>query len=92
MHGLAGMGATVVMVCRNPSQGQAALDEIKAQTGNPAIDLLLGDLASQQSIHQLAAEFKRRYSHLHVLVNNAAVNLTDRTLSVDAATAVADQR
>jgi len=47
------------------------------------VDLFLADLASQQSIHQLASAFKRKYSQLHVLVNNAAVNLSERSLTVD---------
>ncbi len=77
--GLAQLGATVVMVCRDRARGEAAQSEIKAKSGNDAIDLLLADLASQQSIRQLAEDFKQRYSQLHVLINNAGVyNLTRR--------------
>ncbi len=75
--GLAQLGATVVMVCRDRAKGEAAQSEIKAKSGNQAVDLLLADLSSQQSIRQLAQDFKQRYSQLHVLINNAGVfNLT----------------
>src|SRR5207302_1081322 len=69
--GLAQMGATVVLVSRDRSRGEEAQNEIKAKSGNDAIDLLLADLSSQQSIRQLVADFKQRYTRLHVLINNA---------------------
>jgi len=49
--GLARMGATVVMVCRDRTRGEEAQREIKTQSGNDAVDLLLADLSSQQSIY-----------------------------------------
>jgi NAD(P)-dependent dehydrogenase (short-subunit alcohol dehydrogenase family) len=75
--GLAQMGASVVMVCRDRARSEAAQSEIKAKSGNNAVDLLIADLSSQQSIRELAEQFKQRYSQLHVLINNAGVfNLT----------------
>jgi NAD(P)-dependent dehydrogenase (short-subunit alcohol dehydrogenase family) len=77
--GLAQMGATVVMVCRNQIKGEEAQNEIKEQSGNDAIDLMLADLSSQESIRQLAENFQQHYQQLHVLINNAGVvNLTRR--------------
>lgn len=81
--GLANMGATVVLVCRDKSRGEAAQAEIKAQSGNESVDLRLSDLASQSSIRQLAAEVKARYPHLQVLINNAGVMPSHRTLTAD---------
>lgn len=81
--GLAKMGATVVMVCRNRSRGEAALAEIKAESGNQAVDLILADLSSQASIRQLAGDFRARYQQLHVLVNNAGVFLSKRSVTAD---------
>jgi NAD(P)-dependent dehydrogenase (short-subunit alcohol dehydrogenase family) len=69
--GLANMGATVVMVCRDQAKGEEAQDEIKEQSGNDTIDLLLADLSSQASVHQLAENIQQRYQHIHVLINNA---------------------
>jgi NAD(P)-dependent dehydrogenase (short-subunit alcohol dehydrogenase family) len=80
--GLAQMGATVVMVSRNKVKGEEAQNEIKEKSGNDAIDLMLADLSSQESIRQLAENFQQHYEQLHVLINNAGVvNLTRRETS-----------
>jgi NAD(P)-dependent dehydrogenase (short-subunit alcohol dehydrogenase family) len=81
--GLAQLGATVVMVCRHRAKGEAAQNEIRAKSGNNAVDLLLADLSSQQSIRQLVEVFKQRYSQLHVLINNAGVFNMTRHETVD---------
>jgi NAD(P)-dependent dehydrogenase (short-subunit alcohol dehydrogenase family) len=81
--GLAQMGATVIMVCRDRGRGEAAQNEIKAKSGNGSVDLLLADLSSQQSIQQLADNFKQRYSQLHVLINNAGIVSLKRRETVD---------
>ncbi len=81
--GLARLGATVVLACRDKSKGEAAQAEIKAQSGNDAVDLLLVDLASHASIRQFAAEVLARYPQLHVLVNNAGISPHKRVLTVD---------
>ena len=77
--GLAQMGATIVMVCRNQIKGEEAQNEIKEKSGNDAVDLMLADLSSQASIRQLAENFQQHYQQLHVLINNAGgVNLNRR--------------
>jgi NAD(P)-dependent dehydrogenase (short-subunit alcohol dehydrogenase family) len=81
--GLARLGATVVMVCRDRSRGEAAMAEIKTVTGNPNVDLLLADLSSQAEVRRLAEEFKAHYPQLHVLINNAGVALIRRSVTVD---------
>ena len=80
---LAKLGATVVIVCRNPDLGQAAVREIRAASGNQAVDMMLADLSSQAAIRQLAADFKARYSQLHVLINNAGIAPVRRSITVD---------
>ncbi len=80
---LARQGATVVMVCRDPDKGKQAQQEITRLTGNAVVDLLIADLSSQQAIRQAAQEFQQRYSHLHVLVNNAGAHIAVRRLSAD---------
>src|SRR5215472_2725582 len=81
--GLAQMGATVVMVCRDRARGEAAQSEIKTKSGNNGVDLLLADLSSQQSIRQLVENFRQRYTQLHVLINNAGVYMLRRRTTVD---------
>jgi NAD(P)-dependent dehydrogenase (short-subunit alcohol dehydrogenase family) len=81
--GLAQMGATVIMVARDRARGEAVQSELKAQSGNNAIDLLLADLSSQQSIRELARQVQQRYTHLHVLINNAGTFSLFRHETVD---------
>jgi len=80
---LAQMGATVVMVCRDRARGEEARSEITTKSRNNAVDLLQADLSSQQSIRQLVEHFKQRYTHLHVLINNAGAAFTGRRETVD---------
>ncbi|HEX6552211.1 MAG TPA: SDR family oxidoreductase [Ktedonobacteraceae bacterium] len=81
--GLAQMGATVVMVGRDREKGEAVQREIKTKSGNEAVDLLLADLSSQESIRQLAEDFLQRYTKLHVLINNAGLLSLKRRETVD---------
>ena len=78
---LVGMGAQVVKVCRDRARGEAARDEIKSQSKNESVDLMLADLSLLASVRSLAAEFGAKYSKLDVLINNAAVVLSSRTVT-----------
>jgi NAD(P)-dependent dehydrogenase (short-subunit alcohol dehydrogenase family) len=69
--GLAAQGATVLMVSRDRAHGEAAQQEIQAQSDAATVDLLLADLSSQAAIRELAATMQQRYGQLHVLINNA---------------------
>jgi NAD(P)-dependent dehydrogenase (short-subunit alcohol dehydrogenase family) len=80
---LARMGATVVIVGRNAQKTSQVVQEIRAASGNKNVDSLLADLSSQQEVRRLADEFKSKYSHLHVLINNAGAVFMQRQLSVD---------
>ena len=82
--GLANLGATVVMVCRSRELGEAALTEIRQKSGNDTVSLLLADLASQDSIRDLAENFKAQHGALHVLINNAGIIARQRLVTVDA--------
>jgi NAD(P)-dependent dehydrogenase (short-subunit alcohol dehydrogenase family) len=80
---LAELGYRVVLVCRDPSRGAAAVQRIKAGGGDPAVEFLQADLSSQQQVRLVAGEFVARYARLEVLVNNAGVFLTRREESDD---------
>ncbi len=80
---LAQMGATVVIVARDPQRGEAARAAIATTTGNPRVELLQADFASPPSIHAMATSFAARYDRLDVLVNNAGVYLTGRETTAD---------
>jgi len=83
--GLAKMGATVVMVCRDQSRGEAARDEIVGLSGSKKanVDLMLADLASLDSVRELANGFLQKYERLHVLINNAGLILSKRSVTKD---------
>ncbi len=80
---LAQQGATVIIVGRNPEKGATTVSQIKQQTGTSKVEFILADLSSQQAIHQLVEQFKRRYQRLDVLVNNAGASFRKRQNSVD---------
>jgi retinol dehydrogenase 12 len=80
---LARLGPKLVLVARDARRGAAFVDELKAQSGNQNIELLVGDLAVQADIRRIAAEFLARHDRLHVLLNNAGAMFTSRQLSKD---------
>lgn len=81
--GLAKQGATVILVARDKSKGDATVADIRTQTGNEKLDLFLADLSSQAEIRRLAAELTAKYPKLNVLVNNAGGVFMERKLTVD---------
>jgi NAD(P)-dependent dehydrogenase (short-subunit alcohol dehydrogenase family) len=81
--GLAGLGASLVLVCRDRGRGEAALAEIRERTGNTDLTLMLADLSSQAQIRRLAREFLATDRPLHVLLNNAGVMMLRREETTD---------
>lgn len=81
--GLAKLGARVVVTGRNRQRGEEAIREIKQASHNPDVDLLIADMASQQSIHNLADEVLACYDHVDVLVNNVGMVVGKRQETVD---------
>ena len=84
VEGLARLGASVIMVCRNRTAGEQARQEIMATTGNTEIELLVADLSVQAEVRALAQEVRARHPQLHVLVSNAGVYHQQRVTTVDA--------
>src|SRR2546425_1334641 len=80
---LAKMGANVVMVSRNKQKGEAAKSEIIRESQNNSVDLLVADLSSLESVRRLATEFQKKYSKLHVLINNAGLFNRRRNVTTD---------
>jgi NAD(P)-dependent dehydrogenase (short-subunit alcohol dehydrogenase family) len=80
---LASRGATVYVVGRNAARGRAAVEAIRAATGNEAVAFLAADLSVQAQVHALADTFLARHDRLHVLVNNAGAMYALRQESAD---------
>ncbi|XP_014798322.1 PREDICTED: retinol dehydrogenase 12 [Calidris pugnax] len=71
---LARRNARTILACRNREQGQAAVEEIRAATGNPAVLLRLVDTSSLASVRAFAQAVLREEKRLDVLVNNAGLS------------------
>jgi retinol dehydrogenase 12 len=79
---LARLGATMILVARDPDRGSAALAQVgQAATGAPP-QLELADLASQQQVRDLAGRLAER-PVIDVLINNAGLVVGDRTITAD---------
>ena len=75
---LAREGAKVIILCRNKERGEIALENIKKESGNDNVEMMLCDLGSIKSIYAFAEEFKEKHKKLNVLVNNAGVIVPGR--------------
>jgi NAD(P)-dependent dehydrogenase (short-subunit alcohol dehydrogenase family) len=85
--GLAKMKANVIVVGRDKTRCEAALEEIRkdasTNTDKNQISYYVADLSSQASIHSLAKDFLDSHECLDILVNNAGVFLPRRRTTVD---------
>ncbi|CAE6370364.1 unnamed protein product [Rhizoctonia solani] len=71
---LAGMGAHVILACRNELRGAEARDKIIQLTGNPRVDLEILDCASFESVRAFLDRWESRsVKTVDILVNNAGV-------------------
>ncbi len=80
---LAGKGATVLCANRDRDRGAAALERIRAASGNDAVFNLVADLSIQAQVRALADEVLEGWDRLDVLVNNAGGVFRERTLTPD---------
>ena len=80
---LAAMGAQVTLVSRNPHKLAAVAEQIRTQTKNGAIETIAADLSVKTGAQTTAHEFKKRHTHLDVLVNNAGAIFFNRQVSKD---------
>jgi NAD(P)-dependent dehydrogenase (short-subunit alcohol dehydrogenase family) len=80
---LAGMGAAVVLVSRNPQKLAATAGRIRQQTGNPDVEWIAADLGVMANVVEAADEFKARHDRLHIVVNNAGAIYMTRQVTAD---------
>src|SRR6266702_4105859 len=81
--GLARLGGTLVLACRNAERGEAAREEITRATGNDRMSVMIVDMANQAAIRSFAEEFRRTHDRLDALVNNAGVFRRHRHVTLD---------
>ncbi len=77
------MGANTVLLCRNKEKGENAVQEIKKESPDTSVDLMICDLTSIKSIQNFIKEFKGKHSKLDILYNNAAAMKQKRTVTED---------
>ncbi|MFC2027733.1 SDR family NAD(P)-dependent oxidoreductase [Chloroflexota bacterium] len=80
---VAAMGTNTILLCRNKEKGENAVLEIRKETPDASIDLMICDLSSMKSIQHFIEDFKGKYSKLDILYNNAAVMKRKRTVTED---------
>jgi NAD(P)-dependent dehydrogenase (short-subunit alcohol dehydrogenase family) len=77
------MGANTILLCRNSEKGENAVHELKKETPDVSVELMICDLSSMKSIRSFIKEVKGKYSALDILYNNAAVMKQKRTVTED---------
>jgi NAD(P)-dependent dehydrogenase (short-subunit alcohol dehydrogenase family) len=86
VEGLAKLGATVVIACRDVDKGKAALRamaQVAANADGQELHVMPLDLASLKSVRAFALAFTAKFSRLDVLVANAGVMTQKRQLTAD---------
>ena len=81
--GLAGLGARVGITGRDRARGEAAAADVRAASGNPAVDVFTADLSAQAEVRRLVGEVLDAYPRLDVLVNNVGGFWAHRHETVD---------
>ncbi|MCW5965008.1 MAG: SDR family oxidoreductase [Bryobacterales bacterium] len=79
---LGSAGAAVVLTSRNVEQLTETATQVNAAGGQAVVQA--ADLTVEQDVHALGAAIRERFGSMHILINNAGVNLrkpvTDFTL------------
>src|SRR5580704_5313692 len=73
VRALASAGARVVMPVRSREKGEKAAADLRASTGNKAIETAAMDLEDFDSVRAFAKSFIASGSPLHILINNAGI-------------------
>ena len=78
---LAGLGARVAMVSRNPEKAISVKNRIAAATGNPAIALYQADMGILSQVKKVARELMEKEQQIHILINNAGALYPSRSVT-----------
>lgn len=76
---LAKRGARVILACRSKQRGEAALADVKRESGSNQVVFMQLDLGSLKSVHNFAETFLKSEARLDILINNAGIFLPGRT-------------
>ncbi|MHB8585027.1 MAG: SDR family oxidoreductase [Thermoplasmatota archaeon] len=82
-RGLAEMGATVIVASRDEAKCEAAAAAIRRGLPGAQVEPLRLDLADSGSIATFVRTFTQTHAALHLLVNNAGIYTSKRTVTPD---------
>ena len=82
-NGLAKTNTSLILACRNLSEGLKAKEKIMKNSNNNKIRVLQLDLGSFSSIRRFLKKFREYYQRLDVLVNNAGIFTMDQMKTED---------
>jgi len=80
---LVAQGYHVIATSRDKNIGEQAVQQIKNELKKDTIETMSLDLSSLASVRAFAAEFKSKNLPLHVLINNAGINMASYVKTVD---------
>uniref|UniRef100_A0A3Q1GKV5 Si:ch211-107o10.3 n=1 Tax=Acanthochromis polyacanthus TaxID=80966 RepID=A0A3Q1GKV5_9TELE len=66
-------GARVILACRDMTRARIAADDIRQRSGNGNVVVKKLDLASLQSVRDLAKDVQENEERLDILINNAGI-------------------
>eukprot|EP01080_Neovahlkampfia_damariscottae_P002214 gene2214-2388_t len=73
------LGAIVILACRNVQKTKELIPDLIKDSGNKNVHILELDCSSMESIRNFVKNFKSKFDKLDVLINNAGVNVMNRT-------------
>ncbi len=80
---LARAGADILIAARDDARGRKAVEEIRRLAGSDLVDLVVFDLGDLRSVRRGASEILDRSGRIDVLLNNAGLVLSSRTVTED---------
>ena len=81
--GLARLGASVLLLCRRPAEGERVRQFILARQPGSSVSVVTCDLGNFGSIRRAAAEILAAWPRLDVLVHNAGATFPQRRITAD---------
>jgi NAD(P)-dependent dehydrogenase (short-subunit alcohol dehydrogenase family) len=78
---LAELGASLILIGRNPDRGKIICDQIKKETNNKEIKFYKLDLSLMKEVSESAKKIKSDYEHIDILINNAGARFLDHVVS-----------
>lgn len=80
---IAKKGGTIHMVCRNPHKAEEARADIVRESGNTEVHIHIVDMSETRQVWEFAETFRKEYTSLNVLINNAGCMLHKKELNGD---------